>query len=123
MDASYGYFLSDPLQVGVRQSLVVNHNRDSRDLWNAVTAPFVNYHFNTDGSVVPYVGALVGAVWNDDDVTGTAGPQAGIKAYLSPSTFIMTNYRYEWFFDDLSDANETQSSQHIVGIGLGYQWK
>lgn len=97
-------------------------------MWNAVTSPLLNYHFVGDSplavnkNVVPYLGGFVGAVWNDEDFTGTVGPQAGVKLYVTPSTFVAANYRYEWFFDEVGDANDTQDANHVVTVGLGYNW-
>lgn len=123
VDGTYGYSLADPaIQVGFRQSFNLNHNDDSPDVWNAVTAPYMNYHFMGSESFVPYAGAFVGAVWNDDDITGTVGPQVGIKSYLTDSAFVMANYRYEWFFEEIGDVNDRQDANHAVTLGFGYQW-
>lgn len=131
VDAAYSYHFDDPsLELGIRQSYTISHNDDSSDVWNAVTSPFFNYNFLGDRmfgiphptTLVPFVGGFVGAVWNDEDFTGTVGPQAGLKAYLSRNSFVAATYRYEWFFDDIGDANETQDANHVVSIGIGYQW-
>jgi hypothetical protein len=131
LDAAYSYHFDDPsFELGLRQSFTLNHNDDAPDVWNAVTAPFVNYNFLGDNlfgiphptTIVPFVGAFVGAVWNDEDFTGTVGPQGGLKAYLSRNTFIAATYRYEWFFDEIGDADETQDANHVVSLGIGYQW-
>lgn len=128
MDARYGYFLSDEFQVGLRQSYTLNHNDDDPDTWNAVTSPYGIYHFYMDNGsggrspLVPYAGAFLGAVWNDDDLTGTVGPQAGVKYYLTDSTFLNAEYRYEWFFEEFRDANEVQDANHVALLGIGYNW-
>ena len=43
---------------------------------------FVNYHFRVTDIIVPYLGAFIGAAWNDRDVTGTLGPQGGVKFFV-----------------------------------------
>jgi hypothetical protein len=122
-DARYGYFVSPEWQLGLRQSYTLVHNDDSADVWNAVTAPYAIYHFNNGTSpMVPYLGAFVGAVWNDEDFTGTVGPQGGVKYYFASDTFLNAEYRYEWFFDEIGDADEIQDANHAVVLGIGYNW-
>jgi hypothetical protein len=125
-DVVYSYFLEWPnWEIGLRQSIVYNYNSEEEDTWNAVTAPFFNYNFlgiSHRHELVPYIGALLGAVYNDDDITGTTGPQAGVKWYVSDSTFLVANYRYEWFFNELSNANDSQDANHVVAFGIGYNW-
>lgn len=131
LDAAYGKYFDDPRwQWGIRQSYTLNHDDDTRDVWNAVTAPFINYQFLGEDIVgvgkptalVPYLGGFVGAVWNDEDFTGTVGPQAGVKAWFTRSSFVGVQYRYEWFFDEIEQADEFQDSNHVVTIGFGYSW-
>lgn len=121
-DARYGYFVSPMLEVGIRQSYTLNHNDDSPDVWNAVTAPGARFHFNSGGPLVPYLGAFVGAVWNDDDFTGTVGPETGLKYYITDDVFLNAEYRYEWFFEEIRDADEVQDANHVVAMGIGYNW-
>lgn len=122
LDATYGYSTTDAVQVGVRQSLNLIDSDSASTVWNAVTSPFLNYHFLGGDVLVPYIGGFLGGVWNDDDITGTAGPQGGVKMYISPSSFVGLNYRYEWFFEEIGDANETQNANHVATVGLGYTW-
>lgn len=128
-DASYGYYLGDQAwQVGVNQGLNWNIIDDADDVWTATTIPFVNYHFGTDdpdNRFIPFLGVFAGGVWNDEDATGTVGPRAGIKNFLTESTFVGMNYRYEWFFDDLDlgdITDERSDGNHVVSIALGYNW-
>ena len=55
---------------------------DGNDVWIATTASFVNYHFRITDIIVPYLGAFIGAAWNDRDVTGNLGPQAGHQFFV-----------------------------------------
>lgn len=125
-DILYSRHLADPSwEFGLRQSIVYVYNEDREDTWNAVTAPFVNYNFINSThrpELVPFLGALGGAVYNDDDITGTIGPQAGAKWYVTESTFLIASYRYEWFFDDLKNSGNTQEANNIVAVGIGFNW-
>lgn len=126
-DVSYGRFLSNPaLQVGFRQGLLILFTDGPGTPWLGVSTPFFNYHFLglfQDNRVVPFLGISAGAVWNDDDFTGTLGPQAGGKFFLSNQTFLQLAYRYEWFFEELDRANnESDDGNHVVSVGLGFLW-
>jgi hypothetical protein len=122
---SYGWYMNNPAwQVGIRQGLNIDWDRDSSDHWVATTVPFVDYHFLNWGRYVPFVGGFLGAVWNDRDIEGTIGPEAGLKAYMDPNTFVSAQYRYEWFFDKLDSGSirDTSSANHVGTIGIGYTW-
>lgn len=124
-DAYYGKYLDDPsLQVGIRQGFVYLQDDQVKDVWNATTTPFLNYHFISPGSnLVPYLGGFGGVVWNEDDFTGTIGPNAGLKAFVSDSTFLGVNYRYEWFFDEIGEGEgDHQDANHVTSVNFGYLW-
>jgi hypothetical protein len=130
-DTLYSYHFNDPrFELGLRQSFVYNFSSDQPDVWNAVTAPFARYNFLSDSLLgisrrpefVPYVGALLGAVWNDQDATGTTGPEAGVRWYARESTFLILGYRYEWFFDSLGGAERSQVANHVFALGIGFNW-
>jgi len=127
LDLSWGRFLSSAAwQIGLLQGLNWNIIDGAEDPWAATTAPFVRYHFlglSEENRVVPFLGAFLGAVWNDDDITGTLGPEAGLKFFVTDQTFLQTRYRYEWFFDDFESAgNESDEGNHVISIGIGYVW-
>lgn len=125
-DVGFGYYIAPRLDLGIRQTLSYNFIDDGDDTWTASTIPFIEYSFLTSNpSFRPFLGAFAGAVYNEDDVTGTVGPSAGIRYYLNDSTAIITRYRYEWFFDDLSfeDTTDTSDGNHVVTIGFSYSWR
>jgi len=73
----------------------------------------------------PFIGAFVGGAYNSDTLTGTAGPSAGFKYFLNDSTAVVFRYRYEWYFENLSlkDATDTSSGNNLVTVGMSYSWK
>jgi hypothetical protein len=122
-DLSYGYFLSPGWEIGFRQALDYNFIDDGSDSWQATTTPFLHYNFRFNRVLVPYLGVQGGIVWNDRDVTGTAGPAAGVKLFVSDQTFVNIGYRYNWYFYSFESAkNNITHGNHIVNIGLGYAW-
>jgi|GEM_PF-985385 len=130
-DLVYSYHFADPSwEVGLRQSFVYSFSNTESDVWNAVTAPIVRYNILTDtflgiprrDEFVPFIGGLLGAVWNDRTVTGTTGPEAGLRWYARESTFLLLSYRYEWFFESLDNSDNSQSANHVVALGIGFNW-
>jgi hypothetical protein len=130
-DAVYSYHFDDPTwELGLRQSFTYTFSEEQSDVWNAVTAPLLRYNILTDtifgiprrDEFVPFIGGLLGAVWNDNDITGTTGPEAGLRWYARESTFLLVSYRYEWFFESLDTADNSQSANHVVALGIGFNW-
>ncbi len=125
-DVSYGYYVAPRVNIGIRQTVNYSFVDNGSDTWTASTIPFVNYNFETNNPKFrPFVGAFIGAAYNKDDTTGTAGPAFGFKYFLSDNTAVVARYRYEWYFDKLTfeDATDTADGNHIVTVGMSYSWK
>jgi len=61
-DLSYGYFLTDGIELGVLQGVNYTIIEDDDDLWSASTIGFANDNFGTpDSTFVPFIGAFAGA--------------------------------------------------------------
>lgn len=121
-DLKYGYFLTPGWEVGLRQGLNYSLIDNGRDFWTATTTPFIHYNFNF-GKFVPYVGGSIGAVYNDRDASGVAGPNAGLKVFFDDQTFLSLGYRYEFFFSRFKDIdNNTSRGNHVANIGIGFAW-
>jgi opacity protein-like surface antigen len=122
-DLSFGKYLTPGWNAGLRQGLNYTFIDDARDHWVATTTPFLNYHFRLSDTVLPFLGAFIGAVWNDQDITGTLGPAAGVKFFVHDQTYLGLRYRYEWFFDSLkAAANNRDDGNHVVTLGIGFVW-
>jgi outer membrane protein W len=126
LDIGYGYFVSHNWEVGLMQTLGYSFIDGADNQWIASTIPYVNYHFRgltQNDTFQPFIGAFIGASYNEDDVTGTLGPQIGFRSFVNDSTFISVKYRYEWFFDELTfdDIDDTKSDgNHVITLGLGF---
>ena len=71
----------------------------------------------------PYLGGSIGAVYNDRDITGVIGPNAGLKLFFDDQAFLNLGYRYEYFFSRFKDIdNNTNRGNHIAAIGIGFVW-
>jgi hypothetical protein len=122
-DLSYGYYLTPGWEIGLRQALNYTFVDDRRDFWLATTTPFLLYNFRVTNIIVPYLGAFIGAAWNDRDATGTVGPQAGVKFFVHDTTFVNLGYRYEIFFSKIDTIDNNRSrGNHVANIGVGFTW-
>ena len=122
-DINYGYYLSPGWELGFRQAVNYNFIHHGSDAWQATTTPFLHYNFRVTNVLVPYLGISGGVVWNDRDVTGTVGPAAGLKLFVSDQTFVNIGYRYEWFFKSFEAARDNRThGNHVANIGLGFVW-
>ena len=123
VDLGYGYFFTENLELGVMQTLGYSFIEDGDDQWVASTIPYANYIFRTKENFQPFIGAFIGASYNEDDITGTIGPQVGFKSFVNDSTYIIVKYRYEWFFDELDYGEVEDNSSdgnHVVSLGVGF---
>lgn len=126
LDVAYGRLFTDSLELGILQYLGYSFIDNADDTWVASTIPYINYHFtglSDSDTFLPFIGAFIGASYNDEDTTGTIGPQLGFKSFVKDSTFILVKYRYEWFFDELTvnDVEDSKSDgNHVVTLGVGF---
>lgn len=118
-----GYFLTDELEVGLRQSIGFTDVSSSGDL-NGSTRLAIDYNFNL-GQWVPYVGANVGYVYGDAvNDTFEAAPEAGVRYFVNNTTFVFLSVEYQFFFNnsdnDLSD--NFSDGQFLYGLGIGFKF-
>lgn len=126
LDIGYGYYVNDNWEFGILQTLGYSFIDDADNQWAASTIPFINYYIrglSLNDAFQPFIGAFIGASYNENDTTGTIGPQVGFKSYINDSTYIVAKYRYEWFFDEMSinEVEDTSSDgNHVVTLGVGF---
>lgn len=118
LDVGYGRYLSDLIEVGIRQSASYT-DRHSHD-WNGSTRLFADFNFG-DGNMVPFVGANIGGVYGDTvKDTFEAAPEAGLKWYLKNDVFLQLLAEYQFFFDKSDEADDAfKDGQFVYTLGLG----
>ena len=83
-DGSYGFFITDRLEIGPTFSFVKTANDDAR----SAISGFVDFHLgDTAGQAVPYVEAAYGQVFGDDP-------------FWTDPTFASASAGVKWFFGD-----------------------
>lgn len=119
LDLSYGWYSSPNLEWSARQSLNFA-DVGGESLWNGSTRVAMDYHW-TGGRVRPFAGAEAGFIYGDGvNDTGIIGPEAGIKYYLKPDTFLFWREEYQVLLDSGGDNNDRFSNGtfvHTFGIG------
>ena len=121
-DAGLGFVLG-PVVVGGRQSVTyigsLAEEADDDAVWGGSTRGFLDFQFKL-GPVAPFVGATAGYAYGDFvEDQFIAGPEAGLKFYLS-DTFIFLRAEYQIFFEDNDDAvGAFDDGQWVFALGIG----
>lgn len=125
VNAELGYYLTEPLSIGIRQQLGLADGDDVDFTWNAATNVFVDYHFDF-GAFRPFIGASLGYIYGDEDIVEDsfiAGPEAGVKWYVKDETFIYGRVSYDFIFEDSDDADDALEDgrfNYVLGIGFNF---
>lgn len=123
LDASYGHYLSSASSIGVRQSVGVADSEGSDSEWNGSTRFFYDYHFG-EQKWRPFLGVNIGYIYGESvDETFIAGPEAGLKYYVLPSTFIVAQVEYQFLFESADDADSRfDDGAFAYGVGIGFNF-
>jgi outer membrane protein W len=119
---SFGYFLTDAFEVGVRQSISHADSGDGSST-SLSTRVFADFHFDL-GAWRPFVGINAGYVYGDDiDDTWEMAPEGGVKYFVNDTTFIFAMVEYQFFFDDTDDIDSSfDDGQFVYSLGIGFRW-
>ena len=122
VDVTLGYYLTDTIEVGVRQNVNVAAT-DEDSSWNGATTGFVDYVFDFD-AFRPFVGVSIGYLYGEDtNETFIGGPEAGIKYYVKDDAFIFGRVNYDFLFesgDEIDDNFEDGRFVYTVGLGINF---
>ncbi|MBE0502330.1 MAG: hypothetical protein IBX47_12920 [Desulfuromonadales bacterium] len=121
-DVGYGYFFNQNLEGVIRQSLnIIDQPGDNA--YNASTRIGVDYNINLR-NLHPFFGATVGYLYGDGvKESFIAGPEGGVKIFLSDSAFMIAAVGYDFIFEDADDANDAfDDGVYNYRLGFGYRW-
>jgi len=121
--AQLGWFLSDPVEVGLRQSYNIFTADNANDAWNGSTAAYLDWNFGK-ATLVPFLGANIGGIYGDGvKDTGTAGLEGGLKWYVKDKTFIDFAVQYQFLFDNADDIdNRFDDGAYFYSLGVGFNF-
>ena len=118
-----GWFFTNQVELGVRQSVNVLSLENQDDSWSGSTRGFIDYHFG-QGTWVPYLGANIGGIYGENvNDTGTAGVEAGLKVYVKPKTYIALQTEYQFLFEDADQIdNQFDDGAFFYTLGIGFNF-
>lgn len=122
VEASLGYFLSNNLEVLVRQGgSVVDVPGDN--VWNGSTRLGLDYHFNLQ-TWQPFVGVSIGGLYGDSvKEQFIAGPEVGVKAFVNTTTFILASVEYEFLFENADEFDDQfDDGRYVYALGVGFKF-
>jgi hypothetical protein len=122
-DVNVGFFVTDMLELGVRQSL--NYSDIGGVSWDATTraAADLNIPLGDQGQFVPFVGANIGYVYGKGvRDTWEAAPEGGLKVFINATTFIYGSLEYQFFFNQNSNSSVINNGQFIYTLGVGVRF-
>ena len=110
--AGLGYFLTNEVELGLRQSVSYTSN------WDGATSVFADYNFSQFGKLVPFVGVSIGHAYGPDVVNHWfGGPEAGLRLFLNKSSYIYGSAEYQF---DINQGINAAGFIYTVGIGLKF---
>jgi outer membrane protein W len=112
-----GYFLSQNLEVGLRQSITYATVEDGDDLFDGSTRIFLDWHFDLD-KWQPFIGVNGGYAYGDlTDDSWLAALEGGLKYYVHRNAFIFAQAEYQWLIEEsFSDG------RWVYSAGIGTNW-
>jgi hypothetical protein len=123
MEGAFSYFFTDKIEGAIRQGFAWIDLPGSDNDWAASTRVALDYNFDM-GRVWPFVGGNFGYVYGDAvHDTWVAGPEAGVRVFVNPTTFIMGLVEYEFFFDDSDEIDDAfDDGRFVYTLGIGFRW-
>jgi len=124
LDGSVGYFVTDALEVAVRQAVIASGARGTKKtayIGNSRLA--VDYHLPI-GRFYPFIGANIGGVYGHVDAAASGGPEAGVKYWAVSNAFLYAKAEYQWFIggpaSKLGTAYDNGMFLATVGMGMNF---
>lgn len=123
VNASLGYYLSDAIELVVRQSGSYSDGAGGGTDFDGSTFVAVDHHFGSD-RLRPFVGVNLGRLYGDTtNNTSAAGIEGGLKFYAQAKTFIFALANYAWTFEHSSDAADRfDDGAFLWSVGIGFNF-
>jgi len=116
LEIGFGHFVTDNWQLGIAVGGLWSEGYDEYSI-----GANAKYHFNTQGQIVPYVGANIGFVDADYGDGFVWGPVIGAKFFVTQSdnVFLFLEYNYLIYEGDIGDVLD---EQHALLAGIGFKF-
>jgi hypothetical protein len=123
INAGLGYFFFDHLELTLRQTGV--YVKSEATTANGSTQFALDWHFplGRRGEIQPFIGANAGYFYGDTFTdTFEYAPEAGVKYFVNPTTFIFFRAEYQIFAKDFTGNSDSADRQYTYGIGIGFRF-
>lgn len=119
-----GYFLSDSLEAGIRQSVNASVQKHANNVYAGSTRAFADWHFGGPNAFQPFIGVNLGGVYGESvKESWSAGPEIGMKYYVKDKTFIQAAAEYQFLFQHANDIdNKFNNGAYFYTLGIGYNF-
>lgn len=118
LNFTLGHYLTDHLEISFRQSIGFTDVGPSN--FRGSSRGAIDWHFG-DGRLRPFVGANFGGIYGDGGDTWLAGPEAGLKWFVHPQTFVFAMAEYLVFFDRVRDIDDNaRRGEFVFTVGIGF---
>lgn len=123
VNVSLGHFVSDNLEVALRQSVSYTNGTGGNAEWDASTFVALDYHFGT-GNLRPFLGLNFGGLYGENTSdTWAAGVEGGLKLYVKEKTFIFALVNYAWTFNDSDGVTDNFDDGAVLwSLGVGFNF-
>jgi hypothetical protein len=121
---SYGSYLSQTLEVLLRQTVDYSNPGNAGAAWNGSTKLAIDQHFISEGRVRPFLGVNAGRIYGESvRDTWSAGVEGGAKFYVQPRTFIAATVEYGWLFEHAKSVNDRfDDGQWNWSLAVGFNF-
>ncbi len=122
VEGSLAKFLTPGWEVGLRQGIGFADREGSDNDWNGSTRLFTDYNFDLN-RLKPFVGVNAGYLYGDGvNDTWIAGPEAGLKFFVSPDAFVYGSAEYNYLLDEGDDDDLFEDARTVYSVGLGIRF-
>lgn len=121
VQAGVGYFLTNQIELSLRQQVVWT-DIETAGAFQGQTKLAADWNF-TLGRFQPFIGGE-GAFQYGDLISDSleAGPEAGVRYFVNPTTFIYLKAEYEFFFRTGRSGDTSDDDQFNYTLGLGVRF-
>ncbi len=120
---SLGYYLADQWEVSVQQGIGISKPSNASSSVDGLTLFTLDYYFLLN-RWRPFIGASFGGIYGENVRNSfLAGPEAGVKFYVQPKTFIEARLDYQWLFrsgGNIDDRIRDGRFGYSLGIGFNF---
>lgn len=117
----FGYYVTPNFELSARDTVgYTDLGGGSGHSWDNAIRGAVDFNLNFD-RFQPFVGVNAGYLdGTGRRGTGEAAPEAGLKFYVTPSSFIYGQMEYDFTFNTSDNNFSNGQFAYIVGIGLRF---